>query len=400
MNAPPTLALSADEQQQLRDYRLARLRAQMEADDIALCILNDPISLRYAADFCEYQLFQSHIPTAYLFVPLTGELVMHCAAHREPPTIGEYRRADFLTAFDGGPDLRDNSRRFAANVIAHLKRNHLYEPAAKVALERFPPPATQALSDAGLRVADAEGVLAHARAVKSALEIRCLQHSIAVAEYAIDKMLQQLAPGISENQLWSVLQQVNIAHGGGWSEGRMLASGARTNPWLQEASDKIIQAGELVGFDTDMIGPSGYCADISRTVLCPPMSGKPTAQQQHAFAHAYDEVHHNLELLRPGVTFGELSARAFPRQTEYIARRYPCVFHGIGLCDEYPKIYYREDWAAHGYDGVVCEDMVLCVESFSGSERGFEGVKLEQVARVTAGGYELLSHYPFDSSLL
>ena len=44
--------------------------------------------------------------------------------------------------------------------------------------------------------------------------------------------------------------------------------------------------------------------------------------------------------------------------------------------------------------------MVLCVESFVGSERGGEGIKLEQQVLVTETGTEPLSTCPFESLLL
>ena len=44
--------------------------------------------------------------------------------------------------------------------------------------------------------------------------------------------------------------------------------------------------------------------------------------------------------------------------------------------------------------------MVLCVESFTGSDRGGEGVKLEQMVLVTDSGCEALSTYPFEEALL
>ena len=55
--------------------------------------------------------------------------------------------------------------------------------------------------------------------------------------------------------------------GGEWIECRILSSGQRTNPWMQESSNKVIQSGEMVSFDTDMVGPYGYCADISRAFV-------------------------------------------------------------------------------------------------------------------------------------
>ena len=92
------------------------------------------------------------------------------------------------------------------------------------------------------------------------------------------KMREELRPGITENQLWSHLHQVNIALGGEWIETRLLNSGGRTNPWFQESSDRVIRAGELVSFDTDLIGPFGYCSDLSRTFYCG--HGRPTGEQQ------------------------------------------------------------------------------------------------------------------------
>ena len=70
------------------------------------------------------------------------------------------------------------------------------------------------------------------------------------------------------------------------------------------------------------------------------------------------------------------------------------------MSDEYPKIYYREDWEARGYDGIIEENMVLCVESYTGAVGAAEGVKLEEQVLVTSRGCEVLSDYPFDARLL
>ena len=191
---------------------------------------------------------------------------------------------------------------------------------------------------------------------------------------------------------------MNTAHDGDWFECRILASGYRTNPWYGEASDKVIEAGELVGFDTDMVGPYGYCADISRTWLCG--EREPSAEQKALYRQAYDEVAYNTELLRPGISFLEVSQRAFQRRADCIAHRYTCLAHGVGMSDEYPKIPYREDWDAYGYNGEIQAGMVFAVESFTGSDRGGEGVKFEEMILVTEEGPERLSSYPADARLL
>ena len=104
--------------------------------------------------------------------------------------------------------------------------------------------------------------------------------------------------------------------------------------------------------------------------------------------------------MRPGLTFFEFSAKAFQQPEEFIARRYPTPCHGIGMSDEYPKLYYRQDLHSGAYDGVIEENMTLCIESYCGSDQGGPGVKLEQMIQVTASGGELLSQFPFEPDLL
>ncbi len=36
--------------------------------------------------------------------------------------------------------------------------------------------------------------------------------------------------------------------------------------------------------------------------------------------------------------------------------------HGVGLCDEYPAIYYDIDHDEYTYDGVVEANTVMCVK--------------------------------------
>ena len=147
----------------------------------------------------------------------------------------------------------------------------------------------------------------------------------------------------------------------------MLCSGPRTNPWYQEASGRAISSGDLVAFDTDMIGPFGYCADISRTWVC---DADPSAEQLDLYKRAVDEIQHNTALLHVGASFRELSSATFRHPERFIANRYACAFHGVGMTDEYPKIPYPDDWEWTGYDGELEAGTVLSVESYVGAEGG------------------------------
>jgi len=89
-----------------------------------------------------------------------------------------------------------------------------------------------------------------------------------------------------------------------------------------------------VAVDTDMVGPFGYNADISRTFLCEP--GRATGEQRTTYGLAYEQVQRNIELLRPGISFREISRKAWKPPTSYADLTSATVIHGIGMCNEYP----------------------------------------------------------------
>ena len=211
--------------------------------------------------------------------------------------------------------------------------------------------------------------------------------AIAACEAGIAAMWRALTPGMTENALWSHLHATNIAHGGEWIECRLLTSGERTNPWFQECSGRVIQPGDIVAFDTDLIGPNGYCADVSRTWVAGDV--RPTDEQRRLYGVALDNLHHNLALVRAGLSLRELTEKSFPLPEEFVARRYSCIIHGVGLADEYPFAVYPQDWQRWGYDGHLEAGMTICIEALIGTERGKECVKLEQQVLVTETGYDL-----------
>ncbi|WP_272005026.1 M24 family metallopeptidase [Roseovarius sp. ZX-A-9] len=380
----------------LQSYRLDRLRAELRAEGAAVGVFVSPVSLRYAVDHRAYGLFQSHIPVAYLFVPVQGPVVMHGGLSNDSSLIDEVRPARAISYFNGGSNLIANAQFLAEDLNRYLAE--IGTTNRRVAIEYVNPSLTQALMAHDFDVIDAVGLIENARAIKCKEEIDCIRYAIRVANLGIDQMRKAIRPGVTELQLWAMLNFANLANNGDWHDGRMLASGERINPWYQEASERKLEAGDLVGFDTDMVGPNGYCADISRTMFCGP--GKPSKRQKELYAHALSEIEHNLAILRPGMTFDEFSDQAYVQPEEFHANRYTCIAHGVGMCDEYPKIYYPMDRKGRGYPGTIEENMVLCIESYVGAVGERDGVKLEQQVLITADGYELLSDYPLDEALM
>lgn len=385
----------------LRHYRLERIRAELRARDYAGVVFGDAINLRYATDSRNMQIWTLRNPARYVFIPTEGPVVMfefagchHLSQGIE--TIDEIRTATGWFYFTSGPRVLERARKWAAE-LADLVHRH-GGGNRRLAVDRVNPEGVAAFAELGIELRDGAEIAERARCIKSPDEIACLKESIAVCEEGLRQLREALVPGITENELWSVLHKANIALGGEYLETRLLTSGARTNPWFQEASEKRIEAGDLVALDTDLIGPHGYFADMSRTFFCG--SGKPSGTQRDLYGLAYEQIHRNLELLKPGVGFREFAETSWPMPERFVEHRYMSLVHGAGLCGEFPYISYPHDLMTKGYDGELAENMTVCIESFIGDESGGEGVKLEQLVLLTKNGPVALTTFPFEEKLL
>jgi len=381
--------------------RMARLKTEMAAFDMPAVVLTDPVNVRYATGARNMQIFSSRNPARYLFVALEGPTVMFefdgCAHLTDGlDTIDETRPAITVSYVAAADRLEEMTRRWTAQV-ADLLRQH-NGGSRRVGVERFNPLAVMALEAEGFEVLDAQAPVERARAIKTPEELPAIRASIAATERAVARLREAIEPGISENALWSVLHASVIADGCDYVETRLLSSGHRTNPWFQETGGKTIQAGELVALDTDVVGCFGYYADFSRTFFCGP--GKPSDAQRRLYATAAEQVRRNIEAIRPGMSFRELSEKGWKIPEEYMKHRYFVLAHGVGMTGEYPYVLHDVDFDASGYDGVIEPGMTLCVESFIGHESGGEGVKLEDQVLVTEKGTEPLSRFTYEEDLL
>ena len=385
----------------VRAYRLGRVREQMAAYAVDACILLDPVNIRYATGARNMQVFHSRNPARYLFVPQSGPVILHefvgCAHLAEGlETIDEVRPA-ITASYVAAGDAIGTVEQAWAQQVASLAREHCGARAA-LGVERVNAGAALALREAGFHLSDAQAPVERARAVKSAEELKCVRASVGATEVAVARLREAMRPGLSENELWSVLHQGVIALGGDYVETRLLSSGSRTNPWFQETGERRLGENELVALDTDVVGCHGYYCDFSRTFHTGPHA--PTRRQRELYQVAHEQVHHNMQLLRPGVSFREYSERAWSIPDRFVANRYYLSAHGCGMTGEYPYLYHSMDFDDSGYDGVVEPGMTICVESYIGEEGGAEGVKLEQQVLITDTGTELISTFPFEAALL
>jgi Xaa-Pro aminopeptidase len=380
----------------VRRYRLDRIKAELRRLDYAGILLFDQINCRYACDATNMQVWCSHYETRCVFIATEGPLILFDYGDYPHlvegiPTIDEYRLNSSFYYFAAGSRTAEKAEKFA-DTIADLV-NTYGAGNSRLAIDRLSYTGCEPLLSKGVTIHDGLEVMEHARVIKSAEEIALMQHAIHVCEIGVQKMKDALEPGITENALWAKLHEANISLGGEWIETRLLSSGPRTFPWFRECSMRPIELGDIVSFDTDLIGPYGYCADMSRSWVC---GDKPSDEQRRIYAYAYEQIQHNLEILKPGISFHEASRAGWKIPEEFSKNKYSSLIHGVGLADEYPSIKHVDKLEIGGYEGVVEENMTLCVESYIGSERSGEGIKLEEQVLITKNGAKLMTSYPME----
>lgn len=390
----------------MRHDRWARLVAAIRARDLAGLLMYDPLNIRYATDTTNMQIWAMHNPFRACLLCADGHMVMW-----------EYKNSPFLVTFNplvaelrSGATFFYNStgdagaaaaRAFAAQVDevirAHAGANR------RLAVDKIMVHGLRALEAVGFEVLEGEEVTERTRAIKTPDEIaamRCAHYACEAAVAEMEAFARAEVPGggVTEDAIWAELHRGNIRRGGEWIETRLLASGPRTNPWFQECGPRIVNPGEILAFDTDLIGAYGFCIDISRTWWL--AETRAPAPMRAAFAQALDHIRDHQARLRPGISIRELVFGGHVLAPDCQAQKYSCKMHGVGLCDEWPYVHYPDGWIEGAFDAVLEPGMVLCTEALVSPQGAEFSIKLEDQVLITETGCENLTRYPFDPRFL
>lgn len=388
--------IPADVLNRARMYRLGRLRAQMARDDVAALLLYDPVNIRYAFDCSNMQVWTSHNPMRYALILADGPAIMFewtgCEHLNDGlPGIDEVRTA-ITYMFMAKGDKAEGFTEDWADEIADLVKSH-GGGNTRLAADKLDTMACQALAARGVTVVEGTPLTEVARSIKSADEITLMRWTIRVCEAGMARIYDHSLPGATERELWAHLHFENARSGGDWLETKLLTAGPNTNPWYRECNDRAVQAGEMISFDTDMIGPYGYCADLSRSWICG--YGPMNDRQKRLYATALEQINHNLALVQPGKDFAEFNAKSWRIPDQHVEYRYSVAAHGVGMADEWPVLPLHVDWSDRSMSAQLEPGMVICVESLI-AEKGSESVKLETQVLVTEDGHERLDTFPWE----
>lgn len=381
-----------------RAHRHKRMKDEVIKHDCAAILLYDPLNIRYATDCSDMQVWTLHNPSRYVLLFADGPTIcfeykqaMHLAEGLD--MVDEVRPSISWFYFSAGPRCEEKANLWA-DQIADLMRQH-GGGNMRLAIDKIEPLGLDALRARGVEDIEGQQITEQARRNKCEADLVLMDWTIKVCEAGMWRMRENSVAGKTENEIWAELHYENIRHGGEWIETRLLAIGERTNPWFQECSNHKGVDGDMLSFDTDLIGPYGYCADLSRswTIGLVP----PTDEQKRLYEHAYNQIMHNKDVIKPGMSFHEFNDKSWRVPEEFWALRYSVALHGVGLCDEYPSVPTHMDMdKGGGYEGQFEVGDVLCVESCTGVEGGRECIKLEIQVLVTEDGTKQLDEFPFE----
>jgi Xaa-Pro aminopeptidase len=229
------------------------------------------------------------------------------------------------------------------------------------------------------------------RWVKDAAELAAISRAVAIADAGYTHMLEVLRPGVSE---WAAALELEMFMRRAGAEriafDTVLASGPRSALPHGRATDRVMRGGDFVTLDFGaMCG--GYCSDCTRTVVL----GDPDEQQRRVYGIVLAAQRQALETIRTGVPCRvvDASARSVIAAAGFEKAFGHSLGHGLGLeVHEGPRLSPQED-------AVLESGMVVTVEPGIYLS-GWGGVRIEDVAVVTADGCRILTQAPKDLQIL
>jgi Xaa-Pro aminopeptidase len=243
---------------------------------------------------------------------------------------------------------------------------------------------TRAWFDAFPDAADATGLLARARSIKTEQEIARMRIANEIAADAMEHVRGRLEPGMRESEAAAIWQ--GYVHGGGTAREdielalpfSLVWSGKGIKTFTATADLPVVE-GEPVLFEI-WVCADGYWADHTKNLVVGEL--KPEyVELEDRLMRAYGDA---LEFIRPGASMPELDVLV--RERLAFEPTHP-ICHGVGARAHEPPYPHQAG------SGEFEEGMVLAVEPGVYWEGG-GGLRVEDNFLVTSGGLEKLSAFP------
>jgi Xaa-Pro aminopeptidase len=379
----------------LREYRLARARAALEASDLGALLVFDNNNIRYLTGvaigewtrdkLCRYALYTR---TGELFLWDFGSAAVH---HRMycPWLKPEHCIASYTTMRGAAPPGAGLPQRAVAEIRSILAGAGV--AGMPVGVDFAEIAVLSELQRQGVEVRDGQQVMLAARELKSADEIALLTTAAAMVDGVYQEIAEALKPGVRENEIVALAARRLYEMGSDDVESVNAVSGERCNPHPHNFSDRLIRPGEQAFFDI-MHSYNGYRTCYYRTFSV----GRSTPAQRDAYARASEWMAAAMSAIKPGVTTDQV-ARLWPSAPEFGLPDEKTAFglqfgHGLGLALHERPIISRLCSLDDPME--IRKGMVFALETYCPASDGVSAARLEEEVVVTDDGVEVITRFP------
>ncbi len=222
-------------------------------------------------------------------------------------------------------------------------------------------------------------------------ELKILREAVAIADGAMAAILEFLRPGLSEKEVAAAIEHEVRARGGtGLSFDSIVASGTRGALPHGIASEKRLEAGEMVTIDMGARF-GGYCSDMTRAVCL----GKATDEQNEIYNLVWRAQTTAAAALKPGLNCkaADRIARDLIEGAGHKKEFGHGLGHGVGLdIHEQPRLSKIGKGELKAGMIVTCEPGVY--------RPNWGGVRIEDMMLITENVAEILTQTPKPERLL
>jgi Xaa-Pro aminopeptidase len=379
----------------LRDYRLRRARASLEASECGAFLLFDFYNIRYVTQTWIGGALGDKM-TRYALLTRGGQPKLwdfgSAARHHRlySPWLDP---ADCHAGMLGLRGAIAPTAGLMADAVRQLKG--MLEDAgvagAPVGVDIVEPPFLFEMERQGLRVVDAQQLMLDARQIKSTDEIMLLTQAAAMVDGVYQDIVEALKPGIRENEIVALANKRLYEMGSDQVEAVNAVSGERCNPHPHNFSDRLIRPGDQAFFDI-IHSYNGYRTCYYRTFSV----GSATASQREAYAKAREWMDASIAMIKPGVGTDQVAA-VWPRAQEFGFEDEMAAFglqfgHGLGLGLHERPIISRLNSMREPIE--LRAGMVFALETYCPASDGFSAARIEEEVVVTEDGCRVLTLFP------
>jgi Xaa-Pro dipeptidase len=379
----------------LHDYRLARVRAALNAAQLGALLCFDQANIRYTTSTVIGEWARDKL-TRYSLLTGNGDPYIwdfgSAAKHHRlhaPWLHHDHCRAGLLGMRGAvGADIR-LFREAAQEVKAILEEEGVAD--MPLGLDVVEPPMLFELQRLGIEVRDGQQAMLQAREVKSIDEITLLNMAAAMVDGVYQDIAEALKPGIKESEIVAMATARLYEMGSDCVEAINSISGERCSPHPHNFTDRLIRPGDQAFFDV-IQSFMGYRTCYYRTFSV----GRATEPQRTAYRKAREWMDRAIEVMKPGASSDRI-AQAFPRADEIGFASEMDAFglnfcHGLGLGLHERPVISRLNSEREPIELKV--GMVFAVETYCPASDGFSAARIEEEVVLTPTGPQIISLYP------